>query len=512
MNVFRSRSNSRSSQNSDREVASPPSPPASPLITAATSREEDDNLPLTVTKIDNSSEPLADIITALADKINSIIDLKGKGKISLLDIPSIKDIYSSKSAADNILLEKRLEQSSKETKDKIINSQLNTYNLYSLVNPPKSFPKEPALVKPSISYQLLNFFPRKPYSGERDGKILEFLNSMCLAQARAKLNEEEFLDVLCKTTSGLAHRLVVNLRQQGEPVDKIFACLVSTFYNGPTSSTARNLLHSLKATRADTMMKLHERILDLSQCASRLFVEGEARKIYFNNLACLSLIQALPNTGYINAHHLTSQIYHQLSNTLDGPPSFSDFTNALIPYHEQLNHAIRLHGESPRFKEVRNKEKFTTRDFARKNNYYKPRIFNANVFGQRESANSENVDNFNNRGNNYGNRMPNRNSNFRSNNYSANNGYRSGYGKGNNTNYRRNWNNNNNNFSRGRKNEKFCLICGNRGHSASEGCTKYIKDGIPRILSPTQAPCPNCLKISNKKCFHPENMCFLKRD
>ena len=108
MNVFRSRSNSRSSQNSDREINPPPSPPASPLITAATSREEDENLPLTVTKIDNSSEPLADIITALADKINSIIDLKGKGKISLLDIPSIKDIYSSKSAADNISIGKKV--------------------------------------------------------------------------------------------------------------------------------------------------------------------------------------------------------------------------------------------------------------------------------------------------------------------------------------------------------------------------------------------------------------------
>ena len=109
MNVFRSRSNSRSSQNSDREITPPPSPPASPLITAATSREEDENnLPLTVTKIDNSSEPLADIITALADKINSIIDLKGKGKISLLDIPSIKDIYSSKSAADNISIGKKV--------------------------------------------------------------------------------------------------------------------------------------------------------------------------------------------------------------------------------------------------------------------------------------------------------------------------------------------------------------------------------------------------------------------
>ena len=509
MNVFRSRSNSRSSQNSDKETVSPPSPPVSPQIIVS-GRDESENPPLTFTKIDNSSEPLADIITALADKINSIIDLKGKGKISLLDIPSIQDIYSSKSAADNILLEKRLEQSSRETKDKIINSQLNTYNLYSLVNPPKSFPTEPALVKPSISYQLLNFFPKKPYSGERDGKILEFLNSMCLAQARAKLNQEEFLDVLCKSTSGLAHRLVVNLRQQGEPVDKIFACLVSTFYNGPTSSTARNQLHSLKATRADTMMRLHERILDLAQCASRLFVEGESRKIYFNNLACLSLIQALPNTGYINAHHLSSQIYHQLSNTLDRPPSFSDFTNALIPYHEQLNHAIRLHGESPRFKEGRSKEKFAPRDFSRKNNYYKPRIFNANVFGQRDLGISENDNNSNNRGNNYGNRMPNRNLNYRSNNY-ANNGYRSGYAKGNNSNYKRNWNNNNN-FSRGRKNEKFCLICGNRGHSASEGCTKYIKDGIPRIMSPTQAPCPNCLKISNKKCFHPENMCFLKRD
>ena len=527
--MFRSRSNSRSSQGSETDIRVTSPGPSSP-------RPQDDQIvenespPPPTFKITDPSEPMSDIITAMAEKINDIITLKkGKNRIAEIDIPTLKAVYNSKNTLDQEILEKKLKQTSEDTHARFIDNQLRGYDINPVIEAPKNYSPVPVLVKPSISSQLLQMFPRRPYSGESNGRVVEFLNNMCLAQERANLSKSEFLDQLVKLTSGGPHRLVVNMKSHNEPISQIFYALISSYHDGPSSQTARAELHNLKANKNDTMTSLHAKILDLSQTASRMFLPGENRKTYFNNLACLSLIQCLPDAGQgYNPHQLVNQIFHTLSNQLQKPPTYSQLFNALIPYQSQINQSIKMYGTNTSGNygnsENRGRNKNFSYNKGRKdyNSYFRPRIFNANIDTDWSSKNAFSANrnsapytNSNGDGvpysrngfppvkNNYSNPKGNFNNRFNGNrNFSGN---RSFQGRGEN---KATYTKNNTGYP---KNRKFCLLCSSTTHRASDGCFLFKKDGVQRYISPTQKPCSICLKTLNKKNFHPESLCFSKK-
>ena len=109
--MFRSRSNSRSSQGSEVDVRVVSPGPSSPRPQDEQVVDLNETPPPPTFKITDPSEPMGDIIAAIAEKINDIISSKkGKNKIAEIDIPTLKAVYNSKNTLDQELLEKKLKR------------------------------------------------------------------------------------------------------------------------------------------------------------------------------------------------------------------------------------------------------------------------------------------------------------------------------------------------------------------------------------------------------------------
>ena len=459
----------------------------------------DMNLPRSIPQ--DGQDPLNSILSLLTEKINEIVEVKGKNKIGQIDLPTIQQLYLQKNETDKEYLDEQFKLSTESAQDRILSSQLRGFTVNPLVEAPTNFSPVPVLTTPSRSRDLLGLFPRKPFRGQnKDSEVLEWLGAFQIAQKAANLSKEEFLQTMLLRSTGSPHRILKNLIDGEESVNTIYFKLTSIFDFGPTPADARQKLHGYVATRDQTLIELHQTILDLSQNASRLFAPGPSRRDYADNIACISLMQSLPRRGNgINAQELANQEYFILSSKLQKPPTFSQYFGALYPYSKQIDEALKYYGATKNHKdsyELKTDRIKPNRLRSHISRNFTPRVFNNNINTQGQ-FNKHTQGQFNKPyQSNY--RTP----GYRSNNYKNNNGY-------NNSNFNRNYNNNQRQYNKpNRFQKRKCLLC--LGDHSPVNCPKMEKNGVIQQVSPTVEPCSICLSKKNIRVFHPSTHCFNK--
>ena len=218
-----------------------------------------------------------------------------------------------------------------------------------------------------------------------------------------------------------------------------------------SSTSAEQELTNLKAKKTDTLHLLLQQISKLADLASRGYVNAEIRTALIDSKSCSALITCLPEKSKMEVY----REFNLLSQKLNRPPKFNEFTRVLYPIEQSINHDIAKSGFSGRDDRDQRINNVNRKKFDKRRNK------SVNVVGTYN----------NNRGN----------------------------GKGE------------------PKNNKFtgtigCLLCGQDSHRASDGCYRMLDDkGKVVPVSPVQKYCSTCFQEENVKLFHPQNLCF-RRD
>ena len=440
------------------------------------------------------SHPLGNLLIRLTS-LNE--ELCKKNNMKAHDLPPLSEVCRSFTTAIKLERNKLANKVSKATtnlEDTILSKELNFHNINTPVKPPTTFSQVPVITTSAKMAEVIKTFPCKSsqrFTGSSNGvNIIEFLNSMNISQTIMNLSKPEFLQILLKCTSGKVYSLVAECISYEHDIDDIYHSLLTLYDNRISSSNARRLLMSYKAPKSATLTKVQSHILELaSRIASQLPV-GKSRTSMFNIEATNALVRSLP--------HYSSTLVTNVMNTLAAKlmrhPTFIELTKALTKYADSINTDLLRNGAL---------------NVGRRESYYeytakpKPKVYAINRTGKPNS---------NMRNNPTRNYRPQREqTRTRNNRVNSMKGNRYGDSPKNEKVYNMNTQGNTHRQERYFKG-LYCSLCGGNNHSASQICYR-MKDSTGRVVEtvPTYYHCELCFKVLKKKLYHPENVCFSKK-
>lgn len=434
---------------------------------------------------DVSSNALGKILIDIATKTNKALS-KSKEPETLISIPTLIQAFK-----ENLVTEQmKLNSESANIKQSILNNRLNFHKIAPTVKAPTYFSPNDVLGSAAKSADIMRIFPkgRDKFSGIKNQgpEITEFLYSMNLAQSKCKLSESEFLDLFTNSCTKEAHSFVRALVEEKSSPDAIYYKLLVMYDSTVPPETAKQLLLDYKVKRSENLAIAQAYILDKASIIAKLCISDTERKL----ISDFEAIQALPRALPIRSRSEVNKQYRLLMQEFARPPTYIELVSSLESLRMTIDEDIKYNGayvsrENSRYVAPRYKiSTFSTQI----HDTNRPRLqrFNQPSFSPRNNNNR-----------NYSN-------NSRQVNYSVRN-QRPPFTV-NSMNTQRSFNNNfmNKNLS--------CLLCGRAGHTAAMQCYQ-LKDAQGKNVSnvtPSQDPCPTCLKQNGKRLFHPEKYCFIK--
>ena len=265
---------------------------------------------------------------------------------------------------------------------------------------------------------------------------------------------------------------------------ELYHYLLKRYDQSLSPEKARQRLTMLKASRTDTLAKLISTILKLTHQAS-LILPPECRSILSDLEACQHLIEALPQSS--------SQFCMQRWTDMkikQKVPRFFAFVQVLDPFREMIDQDIAENGVQERSQNYK----------------YKGKTVNLLTKSNEQPAKKQFVDTKRNgyEKKNYQNNSP--NTWKRTGNNNMNNQNKEASGRQ--STWRQNGNNNNNKP----KEQKFCSLCGQWSHNASDGCRCMMNaEGkvVPCVI-PVKQICSNCSNKVHTPLHHKAEYCIFR--
>lgn len=399
-------------------------------------------------------------LTECCKTINEVlVKQKKKPKFNIaqmIDDHSYEEERRLKTIEDD--LRKKMQDQYDTHKKKELEDSMSFHTVNPAIEPPKSFNVNSGLADSHSRATLMRSLPtgNGKFSGNKGSlRISEYLMLMTKLCDLHKLSKSEFMDMLVQTSTGGAFDYITLYLKRNSDIPCLYYDLMITYDREISSTSAEQELTNLKAKKTDTLHLLLQQISKLADLASRGYVNAEIRTALIDSKSCSALITSLPEKSKMEVY----REFNLLSQKLNRPPKFNEFTRVLYPIEQSIDHDIARNGFSGR----------DNRD---------QRILNVNKknFENRSEKSVNVVGNYNNK---------------------------IGKSRGN---------------SKGEpRNSKFsgtigCILCGMENHKASDGCRRMRDDNGKIVpISPVQRYCSTCFQEKNVKLFHPQYLCF-RRD
>ena len=241
-------------------------------------------------------------------------------------------------------MENKLIQTHENIEQALIFKDLNSHKINSAVSPPEYFSMEPTLTTPSRRAEALKIFScHTKFSGLKQDNsisILEFLHTMKSAQEQMMLSESEFIDRLLICSTGHAHELILQWRNNGEDIHTIYHNLLINFDKRLAPEDAKVQLNNYKIPKSCTLARAEAQIMMLAGRSASSYPEGPSRTMSYNLDACNALIRALPRTSSATVNNL----WNQLSARLGRHATFAELSRNVNLYRSSIDTDIREHG------------------------------------------------------------------------------------------------------------------------------------------------------------------------
>jgi len=285
---------------------------------------------------------LAQDNTALAKKTN----LRGVET-------NINDLCTSFHAAiqtERADMDNKLHKTHELIESNIINKDLSSHKINCSITPPHYFSSEPTITSTAKLTEVLKIFPRNmKFSGSKQDNhvsIIEFLNTLKTAQEQVKLSEPEFIDRMLACSTGLAHELILEWRNNGENIQTIYHNLLVNFDKRITPEEAKHQLYNLRLSKSTNLAKAEAQIMLLASRVASQLPEGPSRVQYYNLEACNGLIRALPPSSSANVNNL----FNKISARLGRVATFAELSRAMNILRSTIDKDIKLNGSESQFR------------------------------------------------------------------------------------------------------------------------------------------------------------------
>jgi hypothetical protein len=371
----------------------------------------------------------------------------------------------------------------------LLNKELQFADVTQTIQPPTHFSPTSVLKdNPSKLAECIKLFPKgtQRFSGRQGSgiNIIEFLKLIALAQETCMLSEDEFKAALLRSCTDGAHTLIAEQLEFGFDLNDIYHSLLLNYDRRLSPAEARKDLLEYKAPKNSNLAKVVAYIMNKAGRISSSLPKGEGKLSLYNLDATNALEAALPpasRTLVINQKNL-------LITKLGRLPQFAELIRSLQKYSDSIDTDIRAHG------------------VGQTSNYRNKPVYSAKTYtlgqGHRQTLHRDHTKkktDINSRLQQLAAGRLNRSSNFKPKvNAVMNQGTRQYY--------KPSYNNNNNS---GASKRKYCSLCGLTSHNAANTCYRMIDNDnkVVRVV-PTFDPCQLCLKVKNKRLYHPSTTCL----
>ncbi len=429
---------------------------------------------------DVNEDPLGKILIDIVAKNNKLA-CKQKEPDTLISMPGLIQAFKHKLSCEEKTFKDTLKIETENIKEGLLYNKLHYHTIAPRIKCPDYFSPTDILVTPSKYSDIIRIFPkgRDKFTGHpnQGPDIQEFLHAMNMAQSKCKLSLPEFLEFLTHSCTKEAHSFVRALVEEKATPETIYFKLLILYDQSPAPEAAKQLLLDYKVKRNENLAIAQAYILDKASIIAKICISDKEKKL----ITDFEGIQALPRALPPRSAAEVNKQYRILMTEFHRPPTFIELVSSLDGLRVSIDDDIKQNGA------------WTNK--IHPSRYINPR-FKTNTFSTRVNNNNKT---YNPRS--YSHPPP------------IHRGHRSlPY-----QNKRPTYNVNNLNTQRPNTNQFMnknlsCILCGRTGHTAVQQCYQ-LRDAegknVPNV-SPSQEPCPTCLKVSNKRLFHPEKYCFIK--
>lgn len=396
-----------------------------------------------------------------------------------------------------------------QVEEHIIHKELNSHKFSSTIAAPPSFSQVDVLHNSAKLVEAQRVFPRQgKFNGySRDGgmSVTEFLTMLNEAQSKCNLSEEEFISRMLYSSTGMAHDLIMEWRNNGENADTIYHNLLLNFDKRLSPDDAKIQLSSFKVHKNSNLAHAQSKIMTLAGRAADSYPAGESRKAYFNLEAIAALLKSLPPAS----SQIVSNLNHTLTARLGRACTFTELSKALNAYRVSIDKDIRQSGYDGQKKRPMPPQRMNQKMYLGPT---KPRYSAYSISTGVNGTGSNNVsDNTNkpNRPSSYGSQLNTTSGRFVSrptyNNYNRsrapNRGRGQRFGANRRFGYRANFN------TGGRNYIAKCSLCGIPNHRPQE--CKNMRDDKGKIINmmPIPGTCNKCPLYIQPRLHHQEWIC-----
>jgi len=280
---------------------------------------------------------------------------------------------------DRADMENRILQTSEDIEKAIIHKELNSHKINSAIDPPDCFSPVPTITSPQKLTEILKIFPRNiKFSGSKQDSsmsIIEYLNTLKAAQEQCRLSEAEFVDRMLAASTGQAHELILEWRNNGENVATIYHNLLINFDKRLSPDEAKIQLSNYKVPKNSTSARAEGQIMILAGRVASALPVGLSRTNLYNLEACNAIIRALPPSSSSTVNNL----YNQISARLGRAATFAELSKGMNLYRTSIDKDIAQHGTDHSFRAKKNFVKTKT-------NQSKPRFASYSIITNEHSA------------------------------------------------------------------------------------------------------------------------------
>lgn len=385
----------------------------------------------------------------------------------------------------------KINKTSDLVENSLLEKELNYQNVTSQIRLPQNYSPIPVLTDPAKLNETIKVFPTK-HAMKFNAKIgsssiIEFLNSMTLAQSIVNLSREEFLDTFLRCTTGKVYSLLSEYINFGYSIEDIYFSLTTLYDDRISAGDARKLISSYTIPKSSTLTKALGSIMHLASRVASQIPDGPSRVACYDLEANTTLMRALPQ----NSATLTRDVFNALSAKLQRSPTFVEFSKALNKFSDTITSDIQKFGSRTGYEYGENRNQTFSKNVP--NAHYAHNVHNRSF--RTYAVNSESIGEvtgppkrfINQRGTGFKSRPSRFNKNP---NMGLNRGGRQSF---------------NPNPSR----KKYCSLCASSTHNASDLCYKMVdnKGNVVETI-PTFDHCKKCESVLGKKLYHPSSLCI----
>ena len=182
------------------------------------------------------------------------------------------------------------------------------------------------------------------FSGGKSGPaVIEYLEMLNDVQVLARLNQEEFKQILLRTCTGEAYTEAKAMVEAGYTIPKIYYALEKTYDKSESPLQALHKLDMFKATRDQTSKQVENYIHRMALLASKAYPKGPSRTFQTDILCLKTLLDALP----ARASEFVRERINDLTVKLDRSPTFSEVSTVLDPHRFFLDSQLASYAKGP---------------------------------------------------------------------------------------------------------------------------------------------------------------------